>query len=147
MTQSTYASGILFTRAHKAVRTCIYETLEKYDLNPSYWSILGITGQASEGIRLAAVAKQMDVKAPLVTMLANELIEKDLITRVPHHTDGRAKLLGLTSKGKKLTTQIEIELDTQIKVLLTGASEQDITGFQRTLEVIIDNATKLPVTE
>lgn len=140
MTQPTYSSGVLFTRAHKAVRSRVYSLLEKYELNPSYWAILGITMQAPEGVRLASVAKQMDVKAPLVTMIANDLIEKGLITRVPHHTDGRAKLLVVTPKGKKLAVQIETELSTAIGNLMVGVSTADIASFQLTLETIIANS-------
>ena len=140
MSLSTATSGLLFTRAHKAVRGRIYSVLEQYDLNPSYWSLLGITAAAPEGVRLASVAKQMDVKAPLVTMLANDLIAMDFITRVPHHTDGRAKLLALTPKGKKLAAQIEVELDTEISSLLAGIDDNDVMGFQKTLEAIIINA-------
>lgn len=140
MTQPTYTSGLLFTRAHKAVRGCIYTILDRYNLTPSYWAILGITNQAPEGVRLAAVARQMDVKAPLVTMLAGDLIKMGLITRVPHHTDGRAKLLVVTVKGKTLANKVEAELDAEIARLLAGASAKDLEAFQRTLEIIISNA-------
>ncbi len=143
MTHPTYTSGVLFTRAHKAVRSRVYSLLEKYELNPSYWAILGITMQAPEGVRLATVAKQMDVKAPLVTMIASDLIKKGLITRVPHHTDGRAKLLVVTPKGKKLAAQIEAELSMAIGNLMNGVSTTDIANFQKTLETIITNSDEV----
>lgn len=140
MTIPTYMSGMLFTQAHKAVRTRIYGLLEKYDLNPTYWSILSVTVQADGGVRLAHVAEILGVKAPLITMMATELIDKDLITRVPHHTDGRAKLLVATAKGRKLATTIEAELNHSVMQLLSGCSPSDIASFQKTLETIIANA-------
>jgi DNA-binding MarR family transcriptional regulator len=139
MNQPTYTSGLLFTRAHKAVRACIYVVLGKYQLTPSQWAILGNTVQAPEGIRLSSVAKQMDVKAPLVTMLANGLIDQGLITRVAHHTDGRAKLLVATNKGKRLATQVEHEVSAEIARLMQGVNPNDIVAFQKTLETIIFN--------
>lgn len=142
MTQPTYTSGLLFTKAHKAVRGCIYAVLEKYDLNPSYWAILGAAVTAPEGIRLASVAKQMEVKAPLITMLATDLIDKGLITRVPHHTDGRAKLLVPTPKGKKLAEQVEAEVSAEIARLMYGVSQADVMAFQKTLETILANASQ-----
>jgi DNA-binding MarR family transcriptional regulator len=132
-------SGLLFTKAHKAVRSRIYDLLERYDLNPSYWSIIGATVQAPEGLRLTSVAKKMGVKAPMVTMLATDLIEKGIITRVPHHTDGRAKLLVITPKGKKLAERVEAELDLEVGSLLKGLSEQELAMFQKTLETILRN--------
>lgn len=140
MTQPTSTSGLLFTRAHKAVRARIYALLEQYELNPSYWSILGITAGAPEGVRLASVAKQMDVKAPLVTVLAGDLIDRGLIQRIPHHTDRRAKLLVITPKGRKLATEVEAKLATEISGLMRGLSAAEVAGFQKVLETIISNA-------
>jgi len=136
----TYTSGLLFTKAHKAVRLRIYDVLEKYDLNPTYWSILGATAQASEGIRLARVAEIVDMTAPMITVMANDLTEKGLIKRVPHHSDGRAKLLVMTPRGKKLAAAIEEELAATIAGLLRGLSSAEIVTFQKILAIIISNA-------
>ncbi len=141
MSKPTYTSGLLFTQAHKVVRAAIYTILERYQLSPSYWSILGATVLAPEGIRLTNVAKQMDVKAPLVTMLATNLIEMGLINRIEHHTDKRAKLLVITPKGKKIAQQIEAELGQKIDRLLQGASREEIGDFQKVLEIILVNAS------
>jgi len=140
MTQPSYQSGLLFTQAHHVVRAQVYDILEKYQLTPSLWAILGAAYNAPEGIRLASVAKQMDVKAPLVTMLASELLEQGLINRIPHHTDKRAKLLIATAKGKKLAQQIELELNNEIRRLMHGVSAAEAKAFQKTLETIIQNA-------
>ena len=140
MTQPSYQSGLLFTQAHQVVRAQVYDILEKYQLTPSLWAILGAAYNAPEGIRLASVAKQMDVKAPLVTMLASELLEQGLINRIPHHTDKRAKLLIATAKGKKLAQQIELELNNEIRRLMHGVSAAEAKAFQKTLETIIQNA-------
>lgn len=140
MNQPTYSSGLLFTRAHKAVRSCIYDILGQYNLTPSHWTIISITLASPDGVRLSSVAKQMDVKAPLVTMLADELIAKWLIDRIPHHTDRRAKLLVLTPTGKKTASKIEAELNTEIMRLMNGVSKSDAAAFQRTLETIIANS-------
>jgi len=143
MTQPTYTSGLLFTRAHKAVRSRICELLEAHGLTPSYWFILGITTGSPDGIRLTSVAKQMDVKAPLVTMLSNDLIAKGLISRVPHQTDGRAKLLKATPAGRKLAGNVENELTIEIARLMYGVSAPDVAAFQGTLKTIISNARSM----
>ncbi|MDB5184720.1 MAG: MarR family transcriptional regulator [Candidatus Saccharibacteria bacterium] len=140
MTQRTYQSGLLFTQAHKAVRVHIYRILEQYGLNPSYWALLSAAVNSEEGIRLASVARLMDVKAPLITVLADDLLEMGLINRVPHHTDKRAKLLVATAKGKKLSTEIESLLSNEISLLMDGVTPADAQAFQRTLEAIISNA-------
>jgi DNA-binding MarR family transcriptional regulator len=125
------------------VRLRVYEVLEKHDLNPTYWSILGATTQAPDGIRLTNVAELLGVKAPMVTTEATELINRGLIRRIPHHTDGRAKLLVATPKGNKLAKIVESELNTEITRLLEGLSMNEIASFQKTLQTIIDNSQKL----
>lgn len=140
MNLPTYMSGVLFTKAHRLVRVRVYEVLDNHDFNPTYWSILGATMQAPEGIRLANVASMLGVKAPVVTTEAGELIDRGLIRRIPHHSDGRAKLLVITPKGKKLAAIIERELNTQVGRLLQGLTSSEIGAFQKTLQAIIDNS-------
>ena len=139
--QQTYQSGLLFTQAHKLVRARIYSVLEPYGLNPSYWAILSATVASPDGIRLAYVAKTMDVKAPLITMLSNDLIQMDLINRVPHPVDKRAKLLVITPKGKRIFIKIEEEMSQRIAKLVAGLSTTEIQAFRKALEIIIQNAS------
>ncbi len=135
-------SGVLFTKAHKLVRIRVYSVLEKHNLNPTYWSILGATTQSPEGIRLSNVASMLGVKAPVVTTEAQELINKGLIRRIPHHSDGRAKLLVITPKGKEFAKIIEAELNIEISSLLSGLTPHEIESFQKTLQTIITNSEK-----
>ncbi|HET9098496.1 MAG TPA: MarR family transcriptional regulator [Candidatus Saccharimonadales bacterium] len=140
MIYTAYESGILFNRAHAAVYARISAVLSRYNLTASDWSILVFTEKAPEGIRLASVARSMNVKAPLVTMLVNDLIKQGYVKRIPHHTDGRAKLLIMTSHGSKVLNQISQQMDDQIKELTQGVSAEDMKIFTRCLEVILKNA-------
>ena len=133
-------SGLLFTNAHKLVRARILTVLERHNLSPTYWAILGATAQAPEGIRQSHIAAMLTVKAPVITTEAVELINRDLIRRIPHHTDGRAKLLVITPKGKKLANTIENELNEEIHKLLNGLTGEEVLIFQKTLETIIHNS-------
>ena len=140
MTIPTYVAGQLFTKAHRLVRGRVYDALARYELTPTSWAILGITLQADGGTRLATVASQLSIKPPMVTMLADDMITRGLIQRIPHHTDGRAKLLVITAQGKKVAAEVEATLNTEIGNLLNGLSKEDIVTFQRALETITRNA-------
>jgi DNA-binding MarR family transcriptional regulator len=142
MNLPTYMSGILFSKAHKLVRVQIYAVLEKHELNPIHWSILGATMQAPEGSRLSSVADLLGVKAPMVTTDAKKLIKQGLIRRIPHHSDARAKLLVITPEGKKLAKIIEDELSRKIAALLNGLTPEEVTIFQKVLQTIVDNSSK-----
>jgi DNA-binding MarR family transcriptional regulator len=131
---------MLFTQAYRLVKTRIYDILEPYGLNPSYWSILAAAVSAPKGISLSRVAKSMHVKAPLITMLSTEIIRLGLMRRVAHPTDKRAKLLIATDKGKALSSEIERKISQEIGALLQGLDADEIGVFQKTLKTIIHNA-------
>ena len=139
MTTPSYISGLLFTKAHKLVRGRVYEILDSYRLNPTLWAVLSTAARSDNGIRQSAIAKQLGVKPPMVTVLADDLIKLGLVRRIPHHTDGRVKLLIPTAKGSKATVEIERKLDGEIRYLLGGLSQQEIQTFQKVLETIISH--------
>jgi DNA-binding MarR family transcriptional regulator len=140
MTNPTYQSGLLFTQAHKAVRACIYAVLEQYELTPTSWAIIGATAQAPDGIRLSNIATAMGVKPPMISVMVEELMHKQLIRQIPHHRDGRVKLLTLTERGKGLAATIEDELDTEIQRLLRGMSMAEVAIFEKALRIILSNS-------
>ena len=133
-------SGILFMKAYRLVRARVQAVLTKYDLNPTYWSILGAAIEAKDGIRLATVANMLGVKAPMVTMMVDDLAERGLMKRVPHHTDKRAKLLVTTQKGKRLARVVGSELNIEVQNLLAGLTVEELAISRRVLETIIVNA-------
>ncbi|MBC7581828.1 MarR family transcriptional regulator [Aeromicrobium sp.] len=140
MSNPTYLSGMLFTKAHRLVRGRVYDILDTYDLNPTLWSLLSIVSKAVDGVRSSVVAEQLGVKPPMITMLADQLVEQGLLSRVLHHTDGRVRILVANAKGKKLVSEIETKLNAEIGILLEGLSHDEISTFQKTLTTIIDNA-------
>jgi MarR family transcriptional regulator for hemolysin len=142
MTLPTYFSGTLYMKAARALRTAVYNCLSKYELTATSWSLLGIVYNARDGIRLAEVGQTIGVKAPLITMMANTLMERGYINRLPHHSDGRAKLLVITPEGKRFVNKVEDELNHNLRFLLNGATPEDLDSYQRVLETIIDNDSK-----
>jgi DNA-binding MarR family transcriptional regulator len=140
MTAPTYLSGMLFTKAHRLVRGRVYDLLETYDLNPTLWSLLSIVSQAIDGVRSSVVAEQIGVKPPMVTLLADQLVEQGLLRRVSHHTDGRVVILVVSSKGKRLVKEVEEKLGSQIAQLMNGLTAAEIQAFQKSLLTIIANA-------
>jgi DNA-binding MarR family transcriptional regulator len=140
MTAPTYLSGMLFTKAHRLVRSRIYELLEAYDLNPTLWSLLSIVSRTVDGVQSSVVADQLGVKPPMVTMLADALVTQGLLRRVTHHSDGRVRILVASAKGKNLVAEIETKLNAEISYLLRGLTPDEISIFQKALTTIIENA-------
>jgi len=140
VTSPTYQSGILFTQAHKAVRARVYDVLEQYELTPTTWAILGATADAPDGIRLSDIASTMGVKPPMISVLVDELIARRLLKRIPHHRDGRVKLLTVTERGRGLSGTIEQMLDDEIARMLSGLNMGEVAVFEKALRIILANA-------
>lgn len=136
----TYLTGAMFTKSHKALRDAVTRGLGRHSLSPAAWSFLGAVAQAPNGIRLVELAARLGVKAPFVTALAHDLVDRELIERAQHQFDKRAKLLVLTRKGKQFVAEVETDVVAELKALLTGLTEDDLVTYQRVLETIITNA-------
>ena len=137
----TYLSGAVFMKAYRLLRLNVTTCLIQFGINPTSWVLLGIIRETKDGIRLAEVANIMNVKAPLVTTLVQDLIAKELIELLPHHTDKRVKLLLLTPYGKTFMKKVEGALEQSLKGILAGANDNDLAGFEIVLESIIRNST------
>jgi DNA-binding MarR family transcriptional regulator len=136
----SYLSGAVFMQAYRILRMQVVNCLNEFDLTPTSWVLLGLLEQSPDGMRLSHIAKRLNVKAPLVTNMAHRLLEEGLINRIPHHTDKRAKLLVLTSKGKQFMAQVEKQMEGTLSALLNGVSEQDLVSYKKVLDAIILNS-------
>lgn len=139
MNVPSYRSSILLTRAYRVLRARVYDCLEEFELNPTEWSLIGVVYEAKDGVRLSQVATALGVKAPLVTLLVDNLVKRDILQRIPNQVDARAKLLVMTPHGKGLVKTVERSLNNALLPLLGGLSEQDMMTYQKVLEVIIQN--------
>lgn len=141
MSLPTYLTGIVQIKAYALLRENVYEVLNKYDITPTYWSMLGVIIEARDGVRQSEVAKAINVKPPLVTVMVRELAERGLVKTVQNQFDARAKLLSVTNEGKKFTKAVETDLSKQLSSLLTGLTENDLIIYHKVLTTIIANAT------
>ena len=137
----TYLSGALFMKAYRLLRLNVTGCLSQFGINPTSWVLLGIIRETKDGIRLAEVANIMNVKAPLITTLVQDLIALQLIELLPHHTDKRVKLLLLTPTGKAFMKKVELALEKSLRGILAGTTDVDLAGFEDVLEAIIRNST------
>ncbi len=63
--------------------------------------MLGFITEARDGVRQVEIANVMRVKAPLITAMAKQLQERDIMQSVQNQFDARAKLLAITPKRQK----------------------------------------------
>lgn len=135
----SYNYSILLTKAYRTLRVRVYSSLEKYELIPTHWSLIGLVYRAKTGITLSDAAAELGVKLPLVTIMVDYLAEKGLIERVANKADGRSKLLVPTKQGVLLVSEIEAGLTKTLIPLLDGVSSEQMHTFQTVLQSIITN--------
>lgn len=139
----TYVSGTTQTKAYRLLRGHIYDTLSQYGLTPTYWSMLGLIIEARDGVRQVEIARDLHVKAPLVTAMTRQLEERGIVQSFQNQFDARAKLLAITPAGKKFVKMVEGELHKRLDLLLAGLTESDLLAYQKVLMTIIENDKSL----
>jgi DNA-binding MarR family transcriptional regulator len=143
MNLPTYMTGTIQAKAYRLLREHVYAVLGQYELTPTYWSMLGIIMQARDGVRQAEIARELHVKAPLVTIMARDLQKRGIITSVQNQFDARAKLLAITPEGKKYIKTIDATLNKSLSKLLSGLTEKDLAAYHKVLIAIITNSDNL----
>ena len=86
-----------------------------------------------EGVRLTELADKLEISKQAVQQLVDELDDMGMTERVPDPTDGRAKLIRFSKKGKKALIQglgVLGELERELAALV---GSNDLTAAHETL--------------
>lgn len=107
----TYQVTVFQSRAHRAIRLRIEDSLRHHNLTMMQWSILGFVHEAgTAGIRISDLAKKIDTSLAFITNSINTLEAKGMVRRVGYEADNRAKLVHVTPDFKDKIAVIEEEL-------------------------------------
>ncbi len=142
MSVPTYKSSLYQVKANRILRDIATKALAPFFLTPTEWAILGQLSENKGGMRLSEMAGVLGVEAPLVTIVIEHLLKKELVEKLPHPRDKRAKLLFLTRKGQDLLPHVEVVLDKKLRQVLVGITEEEVAHFFKVLEMIVKNGSK-----
>ncbi len=137
MERPTYQQAWLQTVAYRGIRDVVGSALKAHGINTAQWIILGLLGGGSERLRITDLARQLRVEDPLVTNLVRALVTAELVKSSPHRRDKRARVLELTTKGKKLIENVEPKLAKALAPVEACASPADWETYFAVLEDII----------
>ncbi|HVW23093.1 MAG TPA: MarR family transcriptional regulator [Candidatus Saccharimonadales bacterium] len=129
----------LQTQVDRLIRERSAEAVREYGLTLSQWGLLGLLAEARDGRRHTDIAEVLCVKPPLVTAMSKQLLKRGLIQSVTNQFDARAKLLALTSDGRKFIIQVETTLGRHLNELFNGLTKQELADYQKVLRTIIAN--------
>jgi DNA-binding MarR family transcriptional regulator len=77
------------------------KSLKKFKLNVSQWRVLAALSIKSD-VSLTDLGQFTSIDQPSLSRIVDQLVERDLMTRIPRATDGRFSEIALSPKGKGL---------------------------------------------
>jgi DNA-binding MarR family transcriptional regulator len=90
---------------------------------------------ARRPLSMGELAGMLGIDPPNATALVADLESQGLVRRKPHPTDGRAKVVEATRKGKQLAGRVEAIL-AKPPPELSGLSSEDLEALRRILEKV-----------
>jgi DNA-binding MarR family transcriptional regulator len=88
------------------------------------------------------IAKHFMLDKGAIAKTVNKLEEKQLITRIDNPSNKREKLVEITELGKSNFNFYNSEINELHRFLFEGLSEEEISQFNRSLEIITKNVIK-----
>lgn len=135
---TTYATGLLQTKAYRVLKQRSAEALKPYGLTSLDWALLGALHDLPEGLRLNQASEVLGVEASMVSIVIESLEQDKYLSVTRSHSDRRVKIIPLTEHGKKSIPIIEQHLRTHLRPLLAGASKLDVLAYLRVLRTIVE---------
>lgn len=143
--RTTYRAGLLQAKVYRALKCYTGEKLAPYGITTMDWAFLGLLQDNVEGMRLSALAEELGVEAPFVTVLFAKMRKMDLIDSKQDLKDSRAKNIFLTTKGKQFIPKIESIVYEEMKIFIEGISKSDLLTYITVLEQMKENSKKVTV--
>jgi DNA-binding MarR family transcriptional regulator len=118
-------------RTYGLVERIMQPYFARFGISGAQWGVLRNLHRAEQeglsGLRLTDLSQRMLIRPPSVTGIADRLEKVGLIVRRASETDGRAKHVALTAKGRQLVEEVLTVHQAQIARVMGGltADEQE----------------------
>ena len=99
------------------------------------WALLGSIYEA-KSVKPGALTDILDVRAPLISAMLDQLEAKSLVQRAADPNDSRAKFVTLTKTGKTLVTRTEKLARAFLLKYLSGVKPTDLLAYLRVVEFL-----------
>lgn len=134
--------GYKITNTAKLVTSRLNQNFKNHDLPVTHeqWSIM-IRLWEEDGLTQNKLAMMTNRDSPSISRLINNMIKRDLVTRIPHPVDKRTNLIFLTSMGKKMQESMIQQAQLTVDQISNEISKEEMTVFLKVLEQIDRNLT------
>src|SRR5215207_994593 len=117
----------------------------------SHWLMLEVTFaqaralfmlSARKELTVSQLAKLLGVGNPTASILVQQLVERELVTRTEHETDRRHTIIRLSPKGAQIGTGRRKEREKQWQRWLSHLSDEELNALVRGLSAIVEVVKK-----
>ena len=132
-TEATEFAGQLFFRLWRATHTRIAEKLESIGLTPALFGVLNLLGKRDAMIQ-QEIGKAMGIDPSTMVALLDGLEGAGLVTRTTHPDDRRARVVTITSKGRKALERgrrLNDEVEGEVLRGLSKTERRELLGLLR----------------
>jgi DNA-binding MarR family transcriptional regulator len=137
----TRGMGFLMTEAARLFRREFDARAESIKLTRSQWLAL-MRIKRQEGLSQRELAEQMEIRPITLTRILDRLAAKGWVTRKPHPTDRRVRLLYLTRKSKPHTDAIRAIARGARQKAFKNIAQGDLQRMRELLQQVKDNLTR-----
>ncbi|MFC7534701.1 MarR family winged helix-turn-helix transcriptional regulator [Actinoplanes sp. GCM10030250] len=101
------------------------------DLRPSHgFAFVRLSGT---GATVNELAEHLEITKQAASQMADELVRKGYVERLPHPSDARARLLVLTSKGIACTRAADDAAEETLRPWAEGVGPEQLAGLRSAL--------------
>ena len=117
----------------------------------SHWLMLELTFAQARALFMLAARKELTVSQlarllgvgnPTASILVQQLVERDLVTRTEHATDRRHTIIRLSQKGAEIGAGRRKEREKQWQRWLSHLSDNELNALARGLSAIVQVVKK-----
>jgi len=124
-------------RATLVIMDAFFTNMAAYGLRPADFSVLSLIAHNS-GVTSRQLCTTLNIQPPNLVGMINQLEKRELITRRPHPSDGRAMGLHLTPAGHKFMKQAELtasDLERAATARLSPAERKQLIQLLRKIYI------------
>jgi len=130
---TTYAAGILQSKAYRALSNFMSAYLQPHDLSLSEWKLLGLLHE-HQHLAPSEIAETLGIKLPIATRVVSQMHAKGLISRSSATSDKRMVKVIISDKGRKLATKLERGLRQAMQEFLADINREELKVYITVLD-------------
>ena len=136
--------SLLLRSAYFAMRRRCNALCNEHGCNGDQFVILSVLAECDSGVTQAELVKQSGYDPATIGAMLRNLEEKKLVRRKPHPEDGRAKLVSITTSGRKLFQSLWESTLPVRENLWSSIRASDRAATTRSLESIVETMDEFP---